>query len=127
MNEFNNKIDNMACELARYYLVNNVKAPGTDAFFNKLTALYAYRNQNADINYFDYYIERVKKEDAGELENKSQSQSQSKTLTLNNGGKQFNPENYYDNPTGFSDIYMFGFLVFMSQILFIIISYMIFK
>lgn len=49
-----------------------------------------------------------------------------KALTLSNGSKQFDPSNFF-NGNGFSDIYMFGFLILLFQTLFIVLSYMIFS
>lgn len=49
-----------------------------------------------------------------------------KVISLTNGYKQFDPSNFF-NGNGFSDIYMFGFLILLFQTLFIVLSYMIFS
>ena len=56
-------------------------------------------------------------------ESNSNNKSNSKTYSLSNGKKQFG----VCDETAFSDIYMFGFLVFIFQVLFLIISYIIFS
>ena len=50
--------------------------------------------------------------------------TKAKVHTLTNGKKQFTP--FDEGQAAFSDIYMFAFLVFLFQVLFLIISYMIF-
>lgn len=52
----------------------------------------------------------------------SNTNTKAKAYTLTNGKKQFGT---YDE-AAFSDIYMFAFLVLLFQVLFLIISYMIF-
>ncbi len=83
----------------------------------------------------DSYIQSIRNDinnqnisNNGENSNSSTmgSKENVKTLALSNGGKRLDTESYF-NGNGFSDIYMFGFLVLMFQTLFLILGYIIFK
>lgn len=78
----------------------------------------------------DGYKKSLKKEiiestDSEVSQNNSLEKS-GKVISLTNGSKQFDPSNFF-NGNGFSDIYMFGFLILLFQTLFIVLSYMIFS
>ena len=50
------------------------------------------------------------------------SKSNNKVYTLSNGNKRYGVDD-----AAFSDIYMFGFLVLLFQVFFLVVSYMIFN
>ena len=51
------------------------------------------------------------------------SKNNNKVYTLSNGNKRYG----VDDEAAFSDIYMFGFLVLLFQVFFLVLSYMIFS
>ena len=84
------------------------------------------RNNSLSINDQEE-LERLFNIDLSTLNNSSNdmsnnnNKSNSKQMVLSNGKKQL-----YNDEAAFSDIYMFGFLVLLFQVLFLIISYLIF-
>lgn len=68
-------------------------------------------------------LEKLFNIDLSIFNNTNNSKSNNKVYTLSNGNKRYG----VDDEAAFSDIYMFGFLVLLFQVFFLVVSYMIFN
>ena len=109
---------------------NNINIQGLKYYLNKLKSYQNGNDQSITINENDFLDEmfgehsldkiRILNENNNSLNSNNEK---AKVNTLTNGKKQI----LVNDEAAFSEIYMFGFLVLLFQVLFLIISYIIFS